>query len=110
MLEALDTDEPGDALHYSCLFSDDENLSQGLTAEIIRSQHLTERLEFLQVRDDFARKRADVSSGKQLCIYHRSILKHVRVCAHDACMPPTCVTFAVPCAVLRLTGNRGRHP
>jgi hypothetical protein len=50
VLEALDTDEPGDALHYSCLFSDDENLSQGLTAEIIRSQHLTERLEFLQVR------------------------------------------------------------
>lgn len=49
VLEALDTDEPGDALHYSCLFSDDDEMNQGLTAEIIRSQHLTERLEFLQV-------------------------------------------------------------
>lgn len=56
MLEALDTDEPGDALHYTGLFSDDENLSQGLTAEIIRSQHLTERLEFLQVRDNSGRQ------------------------------------------------------
>lgn len=49
MLEALDTDEPGEALHYAHLFSDDDDLNQGLTAEIIRSQHLTERLEFLQV-------------------------------------------------------------
>jgi hypothetical protein len=56
VLEALDTDEPGDALHYTGLFSDDENLSQGLTAEIIRSQHLTERLEFLQVRDNSGRQ------------------------------------------------------
>lgn len=50
LLEALDTDEAGDALHYSCLFSDDDELNQGMTAEIIRSQHLAERLEFLQVR------------------------------------------------------------
>jgi hypothetical protein len=50
VLEALDTDEPGDALRYSCMFSDDDELNQGLTAEIIRSQHLTEQLEFLQVR------------------------------------------------------------
>jgi hypothetical protein len=49
VLEALDTDEPGDALHYVRLFSDDDDLNQGLTAEIIRSQHLTERLEYLQV-------------------------------------------------------------
>lgn len=49
ILEALDTDEPGDALHYVRLFSDDDDLNQGLTAEIIRSQHLTERLEYLQV-------------------------------------------------------------
>lgn len=49
MLEALDTDEPGEALHYANLFSDDDDLNQGLTAEIIRSQHLNERLEFLQV-------------------------------------------------------------
>lgn len=49
VLEALDTDEPGEALHYVRLFSDDDDLNQGLTAEIIRSQHLTERLEFLQV-------------------------------------------------------------
>jgi hypothetical protein len=49
VLEALDTDEPGEALHYANLFSDDDDLNQGLTAEIIRSQHLTERLEFLQV-------------------------------------------------------------
>lgn len=49
VLEAVDTDEPGEALHYARLFSDDDDLNQGLTAEIIRSQHLTERLEFLQV-------------------------------------------------------------
>jgi hypothetical protein len=48
--EALDTDEPGDALHYPGLFSDDDDLNQGMTAEIIRSQHLAERLEYLQVR------------------------------------------------------------
>jgi hypothetical protein len=47
--EVLDTDEPGDALHYPGLFSDDDELNQGMTAEIIRSQHLAERLEFLQV-------------------------------------------------------------
>ena len=50
VLEALDTDEAGDALHYSCLFNDDDEFNQGMTAEIIRSQHLAERLEFLQVR------------------------------------------------------------
>jgi hypothetical protein len=48
--EALDTDEPGDALHYPGLFSDDDDMNQGMTAEIIRSQHLAERLEYLQVR------------------------------------------------------------
>jgi hypothetical protein len=50
VLDALDTDEPGEALHYSALFSEAEDLGQGMTAELIRCQHLTERLQFLQVR------------------------------------------------------------
>lgn len=49
MLEALDTDEAGDAVHYTFLFANDDQFSQGMTAEIIRSQHLAERLEMLQV-------------------------------------------------------------
>jgi len=47
--EALDTDEPGNAVHYASLFSDDRDLNQGMLAETIRGQHIAERLEFLQV-------------------------------------------------------------
>lgn len=51
IFEALDTDESGDAVHYTALFDDDEDdMNQGMTAETIRGQHLQERLEFMQVR------------------------------------------------------------
>lgn len=50
IFEALDTDESGDAVHYSTLFTDDDDMNQGMTAETIRGQHLQERLEFMQVR------------------------------------------------------------
>lgn len=50
IFEALDTDDAGDALHYSVMFIDDDDLNQGMTAETIRAQHLQERLEFMQVR------------------------------------------------------------
>lgn len=49
IFDALDTDEAGDAVHYTRLFDDDDLYNQGMFAEIIRSQHLTERLEMLQV-------------------------------------------------------------
>lgn len=51
IFEALDTDESGEAVHYSALFADDDvDMNQGMTAETIRGQHLQERLEFMQVR------------------------------------------------------------
>lgn len=34
--EALDTDEPGDALNYTALFSDDENMNQVRGAAALR--------------------------------------------------------------------------
>ncbi len=55
LFEAIDADEPGDALHYARLFADtDDDLNQGATAEALRSQHLRERLEFLQARHNAA--------------------------------------------------------
>ncbi len=48
LFEALAADELGEAVHYSSMFDDDPNLNQGMLAETIRSQHLTERLEYLK--------------------------------------------------------------
>ncbi|KAF6260393.1 hypothetical protein COO60DRAFT_1637651 [Scenedesmus sp. NREL 46B-D3] len=56
---ALDTDQPGDALHYPGLFCDDDDLNQGMTAEILRSQHLAELLEYLQEVEDSTRDAAE---------------------------------------------------
>lgn len=49
LLEALDSDEPGDSVHYQCLFEDDGNMDQGAVVEAIRAQFLTERLDYLSV-------------------------------------------------------------
>ncbi|WIA09549.1 hypothetical protein OEZ85_008944 [Tetradesmus obliquus] len=59
LFEALDTDEPGEALRYPGLFSDDDEMNQGMTAETIRSQHLAERLEYLQELEDSIRDGAE---------------------------------------------------
>jgi hypothetical protein len=51
LFEALDTDEGGEAVNYKRLFLEhDDDYNQGMTAETIRSQHLSERLEYLQVK------------------------------------------------------------
>ena len=49
LFDALDTDEPGEAVHYTLLFEDDNELNQGMLAETLKSQRLTERLEMMQV-------------------------------------------------------------
>eukprot|EP00775_Hariotina_reticulata_P003750 gene3750-4008_t len=53
LFEALDTDEGGEAVNYKRLFLEhDDDYNQGMTAETIRSQHLSERLEYLQEMQD----------------------------------------------------------
>lgn len=51
VLEALDTDSPGELVQYRRLFDDDGDLNQGVFAETIRQQHLGEKLEHYQVRE-----------------------------------------------------------
>jgi hypothetical protein len=65
LFDALDTDEPGEAVHYTLLFEDDNELSQGMLAETLKSQHLTERLEMMQVgrRRKWADQRLGMQSG-----------------------------------------------
>ena len=39
---------------YNRLFDDDDDMNQGICVECFRSQHLNERLDFLQVRHSMA--------------------------------------------------------